>query len=74
MEIYELADKKKKDQESIDSQPFPLVGITGLEPATSRPPDVCHSWAYPALYQGLEPYCNNSVDFVVDFSLPNDLT
>ena len=38
------------------------------------PPRRVPFWTYPALYQGLEPYCNNSVDFVVDFSLPNDLT
>ena|GEM_PF-2918450 len=33
------SDKKK----GVDNQPLSLfsVGITGLEPATSRPPDVC---------------------------------
>ena len=55
MEIYELADKKKKDQESIDSQPFPLVGITGLEPATSRPPEATQLALNPVDYQRLSP-------------------
>ena len=35
-----LRDINKKARESIDSLAL-RVGITGLEPATSRPPDVC---------------------------------
>ena len=35
-----LRDINKRARESIDSLAL-RVGITGLEPATSRPPDVC---------------------------------
>ncbi len=36
--------KREKKKEATDYQQLPFflsVGITGLEPATSRPPDVC---------------------------------
>ena len=49
-----------------------VVGITGLEPATSRPPDVKIPWAYPDVSQKLTFPSVLSVDFLVDFSLPND--
>jgi len=35
---------------------FLLVGITGLEPATSRPPEVNSNGLNPVHYQRLTPY------------------
>ena len=57
---------------SFGSSSFALVGITGLEPATSRPPDVNFHWAYPDVSQKLTFPSILSVDFLVDFSPPND--
>ena len=49
-----------------------LVGITGLEPATSRPPEVNIPALNPDDYQRLSPYRYLLGDFLVDFSLPFD--
>ena len=51
---------------------FLSVGITGLEPATSRPPEVNSNGLNPDESQRLTLYHYLSVDFVVDFSPPND--
>ena len=39
-ESNEPADSKEKGPTVFDRQAFPSVGVTGFEPATTRPPDV----------------------------------
>ena len=69
-----IADKKGKGRKSVDSQPFPFGRDYWTRTSDLAPPRRVPFRAYPVLYQGLEPNCDISVDFVVDFSLPNDLT
>ena len=51
-----------------------LVGITGLEPATSRPPGASQLAPNPAENQLITLYCFLSVYFSVYFCSPIDET
>ena len=51
---------------------FPSVGITGLEPATSRPPEGNTYALNPDENQLITSYCSLMGDSLVDFSLPSD--
>ena len=51
-----LGEKEKKPQTLWLSASSVFVGITGLEPATSRPPEVYSNGLNPVYYQRLTPY------------------
>ena len=61
--------QKKKAQQSSDYQAFPSVGVTGFEPATTRPPDVYSKTEYSTYFQRIILLPNVAVDFSVDLTV-----
>ena len=56
----------KKARQSVDCQAFSSVGVTGFEPATTRPPDVYSKVEYTACAQHISFLPYKAVDFSVD--------
>ena len=50
----------------LNIKDFPSVGVTGFEPATTRPPDVYSKGEYTACAQHISFLPYKAVDFSVD--------
>ena len=60
---------KEKGPTVFDRQAFPSVGVTGFEPATTRPPDVYSETEYSTYFQRIILLPNVAVDFSVDLTV-----
>ena len=60
---------KEKGPTVFDRQAFPSVGVTGFEPATTRPPDVYSKTEYSTYFQRIILLPNVAVDFSVDLTV-----
>jgi len=65
---------KKVKVLKISTLTFAFVGITGLEPATSRPPEATQLALNPVENQRFWNHLSRSVDVLVYFSPPFDYT
>ena len=68
-ESNEPADSKEKGPTVFDRQAFSSVGVTGFEPATTRPPDVYSKTEYSTYFQRIILLPNVAVDFSVDLTV-----
>ena len=50
----------------LNIKDFSSVGVTGFEPATTRPPDVYSKTEYSTYFQHISLLSNVTVDFSVD--------
>ena len=53
----------------LNIKDFPSVGVTGFEPATTRPPDVYSKTEYSTYFQRIILLSNVAVDFSVDLTV-----
>ena len=53
----------------LNIKDFPSVGVTGFEPATTRPPDVYSKTEYSTYFQRIILLTNVAVDFSVDLTV-----
>ncbi len=53
----------------LNIKDFPSVGVTGFEPATTRPPDVYSKTEYSTYFQRIILLPNMAVDFSVDLTV-----
>ena len=53
----------------LNIKDFPSVGVTGFEPATTRPPDVYSETEYSTYFQRIILLPNVAVDFSVDLTV-----
>ena len=53
----------------LNIKDFSLVGVTGFEPATTRPPDVYSETEYSTYFQRIILLPNVAVDFSVDLTV-----
>ena len=53
----------------LNIKDFPSVGVTGFEPATTRPPDVYSKTEYSTYFQRIILLPNVAVDFSVDLTV-----
>ena len=53
----------------LNIKDFSSVGVTGFEPATTRPPDVYSKTEYSTYFQRIILLSNVAVDFSVDLTV-----
>ena len=53
----------------LNIKDFPSVGVTGFEPATTRPPDVYSKTEYSTYFQRIILLPSMAVDFSVDLTV-----
>ena len=61
--------KRKTHDIRLNIMGFPSVGVTGFEPATTRPPDVYSKTEYCTYFQRIILLPNVAVDFSVDLTV-----
>ena len=61
--------KRKTLDIRLNIKGFSSVGVTGFEPATTRPPDVYSKTEYSTYFQRIILLSNVAVDFSVDLTV-----
>ncbi len=61
-----ISHKRKILDIQLNIKDFSSVGVTGFEPATTRPPDAYSKTEYSTYFQHISLLSNVTVDFSVD--------